>query len=73
MEELKIPTELINMCKTCVKTRSAIRIEGTLSRFFENMTGIKKGDTLSPTLFNLALQKVIQSIHCIHSFIQYSV
>jgi len=30
MEEFKIPTELINMCKACVqKTRSAARIEGT--------------------------------------------
>ena len=28
LEELKIPTKLINMCKTCVqKTRSVIRIE----------------------------------------------
>jgi hypothetical protein len=38
-EEFKIPTELINMCKTYVqKTRSAVRIEGTLSPFFENKT-----------------------------------
>ena len=30
MEEFKIPTKLINMCKTCVqKTRSAVRIDGT--------------------------------------------
>ena len=28
VEEFKIPTKLINMCKTCVqKTRSAVRIE----------------------------------------------
>jgi len=62
MEEFKFPTKLINMCKTCVhKTRSAVGIEGTLSSFFENKTGLKQGDSLSPTLFNLALQKVIQS------------
>jgi hypothetical protein len=30
MEEFKIPTKLINICKTCVqKTKSAVRIEGT--------------------------------------------
>jgi len=33
------------MCKTCVhKARSAVRIEGTLSSFFENKTGLKEGD-----------------------------
>jgi len=35
MEEFKIPKKLIHMHKTCVqKTRSAVRIEGTLSFFF---------------------------------------
>jgi hypothetical protein len=63
MKEFKIPTILINMSKTCVQnTRSAVRIEGTLSSFFENKTGLKQSDPLSPILFNLALQKVIQSI-----------
>ena len=36
MKEFKVPTELINMCKTYVqKTRSAVRIEGTLSCFLK--------------------------------------
>jgi len=43
------------------------RIEGTLSSFFENKTGLKQGDPLSPVLFNLALQKVIQSIKMVPS------
>jgi hypothetical protein len=56
MVELTIPATLINMCKACVqKTRSAVRIEGTLSSFFENKTGLKQGDSLSPILFNLAM------------------
>jgi hypothetical protein len=43
MIEFKIPTKLINMCKTCAqKTRSAVRIEGALSNFFENKTGLKR-------------------------------
>jgi len=71
MKEFKIPTKLINVCKTCVQeTRSTVRIEGTLSYFFENKTGLKQGDTLSPILFNLALQKVIQSIKMVPSAIK---
>jgi len=37
MKEFKIPTKLINMCKTCVqpKTRSVVRLEGTVSSFFD--------------------------------------
>jgi len=71
MKEFKIPTKLINMCKICVqKTRSVVRIEGTLSSFFENKTGLKQGDHLSPILFNLALQKVIQSIKMVPSGIK---
>jgi hypothetical protein len=44
-----------------------VRIEGTLSSFFENKTGLKQGDPLSPILFNLALQKVIRSIKMVPS------
>jgi len=38
-----------------------------LSSFFENKTGFKQGDPLSPILFNLALQKMIQSIKVVPS------
>jgi hypothetical protein len=55
MKEFKIPTILINMCQTCKKARRAVRIEGILPSFFENKTGLKQGDALSPVLFNLAL------------------
>jgi hypothetical protein len=48
------------------------RIEGTLSSFFENKIGLKQGDSLSPILFNLALQKVIQSIQMVPSGVAYA-
>ena len=71
MKEFKIHTKLINMCKACVqKTRSVVRIEGTSSSLFENKTGLKQGEPLSPILFNLALQKVTQSIKMVHSGIK---
>ena len=71
VKDFKIPTKLINICKTCVqKTRSAVRIEGTLSSFFKNKTSLKEGDSLSPILFNLVLQKVIQSVKMVPSGIK---
>jgi len=71
MKEFKIPTKLISMCKTCVQeTRSAVRIEGALSSFFENKIDLKQHDNLSPILFNLALQKVIESIKMVPSGIK---
>jgi hypothetical protein len=48
MKEFKISTKLINMFKICAqKTRSAVRIEGTLSSFLKIKTGLKQGDPLS--------------------------
>jgi len=41
-----------------------------LATFFENKTGLKQGAPFSPILFNLALQKVIQSIKMVHSGIR---
>jgi len=59
------------MCKTCVqKTRSAVKIEGTSSSFFENKTGLKQDDPLSPILFNLALQEVTHGIKMVPSSIK---
>ena len=52
-EGFRIPKKLISMCKTYVqKARSAVIIEGTLSSYFENKTGLQQGDSLSPILFN---------------------
>jgi hypothetical protein len=72
MEEFQISKKLTNMCKTCIqKTRSAVRIEETLSFFFENKTGLKQGDTPSPILFNLALQNVTESIKIVPNGIKF--
>ena len=70
IEEFKIHKKLIKMCKSCVRTtRSTVRTEGTLSSSFENKAGLEQGDSLSTILFNLTLQKVIQSIKMVPSSI----
>ena len=56
MEEFKIPKKLINTCTTCTRQEMLLE-QNEQSSFFENKTGLKKGDSLSPILFNLALQK----------------
>ena len=44
-KNFKFLKKLINMCRACVqKKRSAVRIEGTLSSFLKNNTGLKQGD-----------------------------
>jgi len=58
MEEFKIPKKLINMCKTCVqKTSSAVKLEGTLSSFFKNKTGLKQADSFHQYYSNLHYKK----------------
>ena len=50
--------KLINMRKTCVqKTRSAIRIDGTLSSFFENKTELKQGNSVITSIIQLSITK----------------
>jgi len=38
-------------------TQYKIRVESTVSEVFEVRSGFKQGDSLSPTLFNIALEK----------------
>jgi hypothetical protein len=52
-----------------VYRRQEVQLELNTS-FFENKTGLKQGDPLTPKLFNLALQKVIQSIKMVPSGIK---
>lgn len=51
---------LVNLIKCCKSsTICLMRFLGETSKKFEVRCGLKQGDTLSPALFNLALEKVI--------------
>ena len=56
MEEFKIPKKLINICKTGVqKTRSADRIEETLSSSFKNKQDCSR--VTIPNIIRLSITK----------------
>lgn len=58
---LGVPRKLINLIKMTLKgTHCRVVVDGKLSEKFEVRTGLKQGDPMSTTLFNLVLEKVIR-------------
>uniref|UniRef100_A0A8D8Q0R7 Craniofacial development protein 2 n=1 Tax=Cacopsylla melanoneura TaxID=428564 RepID=A0A8D8Q0R7_9HEMI len=63
MHELSIPRKLVNLVKQCcMGAVNKVRVGGEMSSAFEVETGLKQGDGISPLLFNITLQKVIQDL-----------
>ncbi|XP_063914304.1 probable cytochrome P450 4d14 [Zophobas morio] len=61
MKELGVPRKLIKLTKmTLQSTRNRVRINGLLSEPFQVRTGLRQGDPISTTLFNLALEAIIR-------------
>jgi hypothetical protein len=58
---LGIPTKIVKLIKLCNNnTNYIVRVQGELSESFEVVKGLKKGDALSPVLFNFSLESVIR-------------
>ncbi|KAI5752917.1 hypothetical protein M8J77_021772 [Diaphorina citri] len=63
MEELEIPPKLINLAMMSMeKSNAKVKVDSIMSESFEITTGVRQGDSLSTTLFNIALHKVINQI-----------
>jgi hypothetical protein len=61
--EFGIPMKLVMHIKMCLnKTYSKVRIGKHLSHSFVVQNGLKQGDTLSPLLFNVALEYSIRRV-----------
>lgn len=57
MEKFGIISKLVRMVKACLEgSRCKIKLEKNYSEKFEATVGLKQGDALSPTLFNIALR-----------------
>lgn len=63
MSELKIPKKLISLTKlTLSNSRCKIRTNGMTSEEFVIQQGLKQGDALSCTLFNITLEGVMRKL-----------
>jgi len=63
MTQLGIPTKLVRLIKTCVqKSKCIVKFNGEISEDFSVETGLRQGDALSLTLFNIALESVVREV-----------
>ena len=61
--EFSIPMKLVRLIKMCLnKTSSRVRVGNHLSDIFPHTNGLKRGDALSPLLFNFALEYTIRRV-----------
>ena len=62
--EFGIPMKLVMLIKTCLlETHSRVRVDKHLSDMLPSKNDLKKGDALSPLLFDFALEYAIRRIH----------
>ncbi|KAI5708261.1 hypothetical protein M8J77_019306 [Diaphorina citri] len=63
MENLEIPTKLINLAMmTMQRSKAKVKVENILSDTFDINAGVRQGDSLSATLFIIALHEAIKDI-----------
>jgi hypothetical protein len=61
--ESGIPMKLVRLTKMCLnETYSRVRVCNHVSDIFPLKNGLKKGDALSPLLFNFALEYAIKRV-----------
>ena len=62
LREYNIPKKLISLIKACYNnSKCCVKIGKNKTNFFEILSGLRQGDMLSPILFNLVIEKAIQT------------
>jgi hypothetical protein len=63
MHRIGIPKELVNLARmTLTETYAKVKIENEFGREFKYSSGVKQGDGLSTTLFNIILHTAIEKV-----------
>lgn len=63
MEKHGIPDKLIRLARVCISdSKAKVRVDGEISANFLINTGVRQGDGISPTLFNIAIEGALQKI-----------
>ena len=63
MEQKGIPKKLVRLIKmTLINAKARVLVDGYCGEEFNLNRGVRQGDALSATLFNLALHCVLESI-----------
>uniref|UniRef100_A0A1B0CKX3 Reverse transcriptase domain-containing protein n=2 Tax=Lutzomyia longipalpis TaxID=7200 RepID=A0A1B0CKX3_LUTLO len=61
LRDMEIPSKLISLIRmTISQSKSQVKVAGVRSGSFDVVSGLRQGDTLSPTLFNLALHYAVK-------------
>jgi hypothetical protein len=61
--EFGVPMKLVRLIKMRLKTYSRVRVSKHLSDLLPIKNSLKKGDNLSPLLFNFALEYAKRTVH----------
>jgi hypothetical protein len=63
LQELRIPSKLVRLIKTTLQnTEASVKIETLTSKPFSISSGVRQGDPLAATIFNLILDSVIKKL-----------
>lgn len=64
LKEFRFPSKIVNLIgATISQTDIKVMIANTISKLVGVTTGLRQGDTLSPVMFNLVLEKIVREMN----------